>query len=98
MQINKAIQQLDQVIQQNASSSEETSSTAEELSSQAEELQSTVSFFKTGSTRRTTAKVAIPARGKAKAATGFRPAIKGKKPLVLDMGVRDQEDEEFERM
>jgi methyl-accepting chemotaxis protein len=42
------VTQLSQTTQQNASSSEELAATAEEMSGQAEQLQQTMSFFKTG--------------------------------------------------
>jgi methyl-accepting chemotaxis protein len=108
-QINKAIQQLDQVIQQNSASSEEIASTAEELSSQAELLQSTIGFFRTGTTQRTSVPqgrknpsarpASKPADSRATRAglSQMQHALKSSAPIELDdaRGGADARDREF---
>ncbi|WP_430424677.1 methyl-accepting chemotaxis protein [Phenylobacterium sp.] len=109
-QINEAIQQLDKVTQINSSASEQMSSTSEELAAQAEELQASISFFRTDNAGRAPARVASPAKAKAKPkATIRQPAPARAAPktvqaqqaaakgfaLDLAQGGPDEHDEAF---
>lgn len=97
-QINEAIQQLNEVTQQNAAASEEIATSAEELNSQADSLQEVLSFFKTEvsmSNSRTQNK--SEEKNKKLSESVYRPRIGTSKGIKIDLGKRDELDDEFEK-
>jgi methyl-accepting chemotaxis protein len=97
-QINMAIQQLNMVTQQNAATSEELSTNAVELSAQAEQLNEIISFFKLGNSEAGKRKSKAIAHEVSEHQPNI-PAPKSgvKRGIVIDLGVPDNLDEEFER-
>ncbi len=95
-QINTGIQTLNQVTQQNAAASEEMATVAEQLSAQAEQLSNSISFFNIGIETKILQKKQT-ARKYLEQETKFpRNKHIKTKGIDLDMGSRDDLDNEFE--
>jgi methyl-accepting chemotaxis protein/catabolite regulation protein CreA len=107
-QLDQVIQQNASASEETSSTAEELSSQAEELQNTVSFFRTgeACAAEEPRATGRVSARVAdrtpargLPSRSKAGAAPSSRRGeIKGRKALVLDMGGKDQEDEEFERM
>lgn len=97
-QINEAIQQLNEVTQQNAAASEEIATSAEELNSQADSLQEVLSFFKTEvSMKHNTDQNQGREKNKRLTESVYRPRIGTSKGVKIDLGKKDELDDEFEK-
>ncbi len=95
-QISEAIQQLNEITQQNAAASEEIATSAEELNSQADSLQEVLSFFKTEVSMKNNGSESKE-RNKKLPESNFRPRIGTSKGVKIDLGKKDELDDEFEK-
>lgn len=97
-QISEAIQQLNEITQQNAAASEEIATSAEELNSQADSLQEALSFFKTEiSLKNNRDGSQSREKNKKLSETVYRPRIGTTKGVKIDLGKKDELDDEFEK-